>query len=351
MPTNGNVFGLSLKRREDLPLLKGAGRYLDDITRPGLVHLGVVRSPHAHARVLRIEAGKARALAGVLGVFGPAELPEVARPIPLHMMSRQQFRPFEHPALARGKARYVGEPIAVVVADGAYRVRDALEAVHVEYEPLPAITSTVEALKSTARVHDEWPDNIAGVSTDGVGDLERGMAAADLVIAHELRHPRNAGMPIEPRGVLAYDDDGGVLVVYSSTQTTYLVREAISAVLGIDVERIRVIAPDVGGAFGAKAQVFPEEVLVPMLARRLGAPSSGWRRGTSTSYRPVTTANRCTRSGSASTRMGRSPPSTISSPPTSARIPSRARAFPSTRSIISVPRTRSPITAGAPTTS
>ena len=272
MPTNGNVFGLSLKRREDLHLLKGAGRYLDDITRPGLVHLGVVRSPHAHAWILGIDGHTAMALAGVLGVFGPAELPEVARPIPLHMMFRQQFRHFEHPALARGKARYVGEPVAVVVADEAYRVRDALEAVRVEYEPLPAITSTVEALKSTARVHDEWPDNIAGVSTDGVGDLERGMAAADLVIAHELRHPRNAGMPIEPRGVLAYDDDGGVLVVYSSTQTTYIVREAISAVLGIDVERIRVIAPEVGGAFGAKAQVFPEEVLVPLLARRLGRP-------------------------------------------------------------------------------
>ena len=272
MPTNGKVFGLSLKPREHLPLLRGAGRYLDDITRPGMVHLGVVRSPHPHARVIRIDATEARALPGVLGVFGPGELPEIARPIPAHLPFRGQLRPFEHNALALGKVRYVGEPVAVVVVEQSHRLEDAIDAVHVQYDPMPAVASRLEALKTTARVHETWPDNVASVSTDSVGDVENGMAAADVVVAHELRHPRNAAMPIEPRGVVAYEDDAGVLVVYSSTQTTYLVREAIAAVLGLDVERIRVIAPDVGGAFGAKAQAFQEEVLVPLVARRLGRP-------------------------------------------------------------------------------
>jgi len=272
MPTHGKVFGLSLKPREHLPLLRGAGRYLDDITRPGLVHLGVVRSPHAHARVIAIDATNARALPGVLGVFGPAELPEVTRPIPPHLPFRAHVRPFEQCALALGKARYVGEPVAVVVVEAAAQLQDAIDAVHVQYEPVPAVVSTWEALKTTARLYDTWPDNVASVSTDGVGDVEEAMAAADLVVAHELRHARNAAMPMEPRGVLAWHDDAGVLVVHSSTQTTYFVREAIAAVLGLDVERIRVIAPEVGGAFGAKAQVFQEEVLVPLVASRLGRP-------------------------------------------------------------------------------
>jgi carbon-monoxide dehydrogenase large subunit len=272
MAPGGGPFGAALKRREDLPLLTGAGRYLDDLGRPGMVYLGVVRSAHAHARVIRIDASGALALPGVLGVFGPADLPEFARPIPQHLAFRERFRSFEQCALAGDKARYVGEPVAVVVADEPYRMRDAVDSVRVEYELLPAVSSVAEALKGVARVHESWPDNVAGVTVDGVGNLEHGMAEADLVVHHEPRHPRNAGMPIEPRGVFAYEDDAGILVVYSSTQTTYFVRESIAAVLALDEERVRVIAPDVGGAFGAKAQVFPEEILVPVLARHLGRP-------------------------------------------------------------------------------
>src|SRR5262249_35744509 len=171
-----------------------------------------------------------------------------------------------------GKPGSGGERVAVVVVEQSSRLEDALDAVHVQYEPMAAVTSTLEALKTTARVYDTWADNVASVSTDGIGDVETGMAEADLVVAHELRHARNAAMPMEPRGVIAYHDEDRVLVVYSSTQTTYLVREAIAAVLGLDAERIRVITPNVGGAFGAKAQVFQEEVLVPLVACRLGRP-------------------------------------------------------------------------------
>src|SRR3989454_10120963 len=120
-------------------------RSLDDITRPGLVHLGVVRSPHAHARVIAIDATNARALPGVLGVFGPAELPEVTRPIPPHLPFRAHVRPFEQCALALGKARYVGEPVAVVVVAAAPQRQAAIDAVHVQYEPVAAVVSTWEA--------------------------------------------------------------------------------------------------------------------------------------------------------------------------------------------------------------
>ncbi|MCI0634584.1 MAG: molybdopterin-dependent oxidoreductase, partial [Actinobacteria bacterium] len=147
------------------------------------------------------------------------------------------------------------------------------EAVIVDYDVLPPVASTDDALHAGARVHEEWPDNVAGVSTGTVGDVERSMAEADLVIRERFRHPRSAGMPIEPRGVVAYrDETSGMLVVESSTQTTYLVRDTIAAVLGLPAERVRVRAPDVGGAFGAKAQVYHEEILVPAVALRLGRP-------------------------------------------------------------------------------
>src|SRR5207247_2969834 len=161
-----------------------------------------------------------------------------------------------------GSDAHVGGPVTAVVVEAAAQLQDAIDAVHVQYEPVPAVVSTWEALKTTARLYDTWPDNVASVSTDGVGDVEEAMAAADLVVAHELRHARNAAMPMEPRGVLAWHDDAGVLVVHSSTQTTYFVREAIAAVLGLDVERIRVMAPTVGGPFGPKAEVFRGAVLV-----------------------------------------------------------------------------------------
>src|SRR3989475_4911745 len=153
---------------------------------------------------IAIDATNARALPGVLGVFGPAELPEVTRPIPPHLPFRAHVRPFEQCALALGKARYVGEPVAVVVVEAVAQLQDAIDAVHVQYEPVAAVVSTWEALKTTARLYDTWPDNVASVSTDSVGDVEEAMAAADLVVAHELRHARNAAMPMEPRGVLAW---------------------------------------------------------------------------------------------------------------------------------------------------
>jgi carbon-monoxide dehydrogenase large subunit len=267
-----NVVGASLPRKEDRALVSGHGRYLDDLAVAGVVHLGVVRSTHAHARIRAIRLDAARALPGVVAAFAAHDLPEVSTPIPAYGQLKN-FRDYEQPVLAGDKARYVGEPLAAVVADDAYRLADALAAVRVEYDDLPVVASTEAALANGARVHEAWPDNLAGVSRRAIGDVETAMRDAHLVVHERFRHPRSAGMPLEPRGVLAYEDRvTGGLVVVTSTQTTYLVRGAIAQVLGIPAERIRVLAPDVGGGFGAKAQTYAEEILVPAVARRLKRP-------------------------------------------------------------------------------
>jgi aerobic carbon-monoxide dehydrogenase large subunit len=267
-----NVIGQSLKRKEDHALVVGRGRYLDDIVLPAMLHLGVVRSTHAHARLRKVLVDEALALPGVVAAFTAADLPELGTPIPAYGQLKN-FRDYAQPVLAGGKVRYVGEPIAAVVADTAYRLADALSRVTVAYEDLPVIASTAAARDSDTRIHEAWPDNLAGISRRTIGEPETALATADVIVHEVLRHPRSAGMPIEPRGVVAYEDRlTGALVVVTSTQTTYLVRGAIAHVLGLPVERIRVLAPDVGGGFGAKAQTYAEEILVPAVARRLRRP-------------------------------------------------------------------------------
>jgi carbon-monoxide dehydrogenase large subunit len=265
------MIGASPKRTEDRALLTGRGRFLDDLTRPGLLHLGVVRSPHGHARIRTILTAEAAAMPGVVAVATAADLPEIRSAIPPYWLKRK-FRDFDQPVLAREVVRYVGEPVLVVVADDPRHLADALAVVRVEYQPLPALGSVEAALANGSRVHESWPDNVTGTSRGIVGDVETALAGAEVVISERFRHGRSAGMPLEPRGVMAWEEQDGLLVVASSTQVTYHVRDAIAEVLGLSEERVRVIAPDVGGGFGAKAQMHHEEILVPAMARRLGRP-------------------------------------------------------------------------------
>ena len=271
-PTPPSPIGASPRRKEDAPLLAGRGRFLDDLRRPGAVHLGVVRSPHAHARVTGIAADAARALPGV-SVFTARDLPEVAEGIPAPFGGTPNTRPYVQAVLAREVVRYVGEPVAVVVADDPYRLADAMDAVTVDYAPLPPVTTLDAAARGDDRVHGDWPDNAAVVARGSTGEVESALASADLVVEERLRHPRITAVPIEPRGVLAYPDpESGSLVVWSSTQNPYLVRDAVAVALGLPAEEVRVLAPDVGGGFGPKGSVYHEEILVPAVARRLGRP-------------------------------------------------------------------------------
>jgi aerobic carbon-monoxide dehydrogenase large subunit len=264
-------IGLSVKRREDRRFLTGRGRFVDDVRLPRLVHAVIVRSPHAHARVVDVNARRARAHPGVVAVLTIADLPECTAAVP-PLVATPKFRAYAQPAIGGPKVRHAGEAVAVVVADDAYGAADAADAVEVHYEPLPA-AATVEAALApgAARVFDEWPDNVAGPSTGTVGDVARGFAQAHAIVEAGLTVPRIAAMPIEPRGIVALPDaPDGRLTVWTSTQVPFAVRAAIAAALGLAEEQVRVIAPDVGGGFGAKGHVYPEEVLIAAVARRLG---------------------------------------------------------------------------------
>jgi len=261
------MIGASPLRKEDRRLLTGAGRYLDDLRREGMLHLGVLRSVEAHARIVKIEASRARALAGVVAVWSAADLPEITKPIG----TASTGRPFAQPVLVPDIARYAGEPVAVVIAESAYRVADALELIEVEYDPLPPIATLEEAARARTPLHEGWPDNAALSVRGAVGETEGALGGAAVVVHAKLRHPRLAAVPIEPRGALAYRDaETGALVVWSSHQNPYRVRDAVATVLGLPAEGVRVTLPDVGGAFGPKGSIYGEEVLVATATLRLG---------------------------------------------------------------------------------
>ena len=273
MTSGPRLVGASIKRREDGRLVAGRGRFIDDVVVPDLLHLAIVRSPHAHARVRRIDATAARSVEGVAAVLTLDDLPACAGSVP-PLVPAAGIRAYVHPVLAGGLVRHVGEAVAVVVADTAYRAADAAERVAVDWEPLRAAITPDAALEAGApRVHADWPDNLAGVCAGVTGDVTRGMAEADVVVDAELAYPRMAGMPIETRGVVAWPDAlGGGLEVWSSTPVPFAVRTAIASVLGMPEERVRVRTPEVGGGFGVKGHVYPEDVLIPAVARHLGRP-------------------------------------------------------------------------------
>jgi CO/xanthine dehydrogenase Mo-binding subunit len=267
------MIGASPRRKEDLRLLTGDGRFVDDLTREGALHLGVVRSAESYARLTKVVTSGARALPGVVLAWSAADLGEIAPNMPTAYGGAQKGRAWAQPVLARDVVRHVGEPVAVVVAESAYQLADALDAVTVEYERLPSLSTPEAALATSARVHEGWPDNTAVVARGSVGDPERAMAGAHLVIRERMRHPRLSAVPIETRGVFAYRDPGsGALVVSSSTQSPYTLRDAVAAALRLPVEEVRVVVPDVGGGFGPKGPIYPEEILVAAAAHRLGRP-------------------------------------------------------------------------------
>jgi aerobic carbon-monoxide dehydrogenase large subunit len=272
-PASGRLVGASVKRREDGRLVAGRARYLDDLVVPGMLHATIVRSPHAHARVRGIDREAARRVEGVVAVLTLDDLPRCAGTVP-PLVPSAGVHTYVHPVLAGPVVRHVGEAVAVVVADTAYHAADAAERVAVDYEPLPAATTVAAALAPGApRVHADWPDNLAGVCAGSSGDAARGFADADVVVDGRFVYPRMAGMPLETRGVLAWVDAvSGGLDVWCSTQVPFAVRTAIATVLGLAEEGVRVRTPEVGGGFGVKGHVYPEDVLVPAVARHLGRP-------------------------------------------------------------------------------
>jgi aerobic carbon-monoxide dehydrogenase large subunit len=270
--SSGRFVGRSLRRQEDPRLLKGHGAYVSDIARPGLLHMAMLRSPHAHARIVTIDVKVARELAGVVAVLTAGDLDKIG-PLPV-LTSPPGQRHSGFPVLPAGKVLYVGHAVAAVVAEDRYVAQDALDRMHVEYEPLPALTDVVQATAPGApRLHEDWPDNVAVGREIGSGEVDRAFASAHTVVEGDFRMPRQTAAPMEGRAVCAsWDGATGELTVWLSSQAPHSFRTALALVLGIEEDRIRVIVPDVGGGFGVKLHFYPEDVLACVATMRLGRP-------------------------------------------------------------------------------
>jgi carbon-monoxide dehydrogenase large subunit len=266
-------IGAPLRRREDPALLTGAARFLDDLRLPEMLHMAVVRSPHAHARLADVSSVRAAGMPGVVAVFAARDLPA---PVPRIGVAPvfPGLDTVTHPLLAAQVVRYAGEPVAVVVAADRYRAEDAAERVDVCYEPLPAVTDPAAALAPGAPVlHPRRTSNLVFSHTVAGGSPETAFRKAAVVLETAMVQPRLAAVPLECRGAAAaYDPGAGRLSVWLSTQAPHGARARIAAVLGLPPERVRVVAPSVGGGFGAKGFVYPEEILTAYAARRLGRP-------------------------------------------------------------------------------
>src|SRR5437870_282757 len=268
--------GGGVLRKEDPRLLTGQGRYVDDLALPGMVWMGVVRSPLAHARIKAVDTGPALQIPGVLAAFTGEELAgDWAGPLPCVWPVTEDIKMPQHWPVTRDKARYMGDAVAVVVAESRELAQDAVEAVVVDYEALPAVTNVEAALSEDAPlVHDDFGTNKSFTwSHGGTGDVERTFAEAPVVVHERYWHPRLIPNAMEPRGVLVQPTPSmGEFTMWSATQIPHVAKLTLSMVTGIPESKLRVIAPEVGGGFGSKLDIYAEEALCLALARRLRRP-------------------------------------------------------------------------------
>ncbi len=259
-----------MRRREDPHLVTGRGRYAGDIHLPGLAHLVFARSAQPHAAIRSIDVETARAMPGVIAVWTAADLPETAKALADFMPRGVTARP--RTVLSIGEVNYVGEAFAAVVAETPYQAADAAEAVFADLDPLPGVGTLAAALADgAALVHPGADNNEAGGYERAFGDVEAAFGEGAVIIRENFKVPRIAGAAMEPRAVTA-ESDGTRLRVWTSTQHTYGVRDRLAEMLALDKAAIEVLAEDVGGGFGPKAQVYPEEVVTALAALRLQRP-------------------------------------------------------------------------------
>ena len=270
-------FGARVKRLEDPALLSGRGRFVDDVKQPpGLLHACFVRSPHAHAKVLSVDAKVAMVIPGVHAVITADDLPEPMRrqSMPMLLPNPAISAPRTQLALARDEVCYVGQAVAVVIAETRYIAEDAAMALIVHYDVLAAAGDCREAVKeNAARAHQDLASNAASTFRLAYGNIDAAFAGAPHVFEEEIWQHRGGGMALETRAVLAsHDAATDLLTVWSGTQTPHIGRRMLADLLGRELESIRMIAPDVGGGFGPKAIFYPEEAVIPAVALKLGRP-------------------------------------------------------------------------------
>jgi aerobic carbon-monoxide dehydrogenase large subunit len=271
-PASERLIGRRLLRQEDPRLVTGRGAYVTDLAPPGVLHMAVLRSAHAHARIARVDVDRARGVPGVVAVFTAADIRDIG-PLPVlaHPPGQRQT---SFPVFPADRARYVGQPLAAVVAETGYAAQDGVEALAVTYEPLPVVADVAQATAPGApKLYDDWPDNVVVAREIGSGDPDAIFATAPTVVQARFTMPRQTAAPMEGRATCArFDRDAGELTVWASSQAPHLFRTVLAGVLRLDEERVRVIVPDVGGGFGVKLHYYPEDVLVAVAAMRLGRP-------------------------------------------------------------------------------
>lgn len=269
------LFGAAVKRREDPRLITGQGMFTDDLKLPGMLHMAIMRSPYAHARISRLDVTKAQLHPGVRAVYTGNDLQGKVQPMPCAWQPpNSDFKLPSYSAMATDRVRFTGDPVAVVVADDPYTARDALDLIDADYEPLSVVTNQEQAIAPGApQLYDNLSDNVAFRWHLEGGDAESALRDAEVVIRQRFVQQRLIPNAMEPRSALAYWNPGSnELTIYNTTQNPHILRFHIAAEHGIPENKVRVIARDVGGGFGSKIPIYAGEYLAIFATRQLGLP-------------------------------------------------------------------------------
>jgi carbon-monoxide dehydrogenase large subunit len=275
MAVTEKFVGQPVLRKEDASLLRGQGSFVDNMTLPGMVHMAVIRSPFAHAKIVSVDVSKALEIPGVIGAWSAADLAgEWAGPLPMVWPITEDIKTSDHWPLTSDKARFQGDGVAVVLADTRGLANDGAEAVDVEYDPLPAVLDVEEAVKDGGTlVHDELGTNAVVHWSHGGGGDQSLFESAPVKLKVRYEAPRNTPSAIEPRGAVASPVPSlGEFTLWTSTQIPHIARVTLAGTTGIPEHKLRIVAPDVGGSFGGKLDIYAEEALALVLARKTGRP-------------------------------------------------------------------------------
>ena len=284
------LFGSGIRRREDPRLITGRASYTDDIKLPGMVHAAILRSPYAHANITSIDTSAAACQPGVIAVYTGADTDGNLNPIPCAwLIPDSNLVTPDHPAIAKDKVRYVGDAVAVVVAENRYQAEDALEHIDVDYEPLDAtINPKASTMDGAPQVHDDAPNNIAFKWTVAGGEIDEAFEKADVVVKDTITLQRLIPNAMEPRSAIAqYVAPTGNLTLWATTQNPHIARFLSSVVTGVGEHKVRVIAPEVGGGFGSKIAYYADEAITSFCAMQLGVPVK-WTETRSENYQATT---------------------------------------------------------------
>ena len=266
-------IGSRIKRKEDPRLLRGVGKYVGDIHRVGMVHAAILRSTHAHARISKVDTSQALRLEGVIGVLTAADMPGL-KTIPMRTGRIPGLERSQQFPIATTKVRYVGDPVAVVVAASRYIAEDAIELIDVAYEAVGPVTDARQSMQAGApQLHDAVPNNIAANFHVDVGDVDGAFADCDLILEEEFSTQRHGAVPLETRGLVAEFDEGrGLLTMWGPTKMTHTNWRILSDLIGLPQSCIHFIEPEVGGGFGARGEFYPEDFLIPFAAMHFRKP-------------------------------------------------------------------------------